>query len=223
MYEGRNMLDHKTGIWYEEINEPYALHFDNWYYVNYYIEKALVAISDVLAKDKYEVQKYTKPAVYYHIKVEQLLLGVAQIDDRFYAKNENREDLVYNRTVYNYTKQRFPTLTKKEFRNFVVHIFDPNKTHIKAFKQVGGFNFFDSDTETELAGEYIHGKYQNIALDLVNNLIWIKEKSNDYIPKKISIVDLQKELEDLKTTNDTIGSYCGFSSIYGVKEKILND
>lgn len=206
------MLDHKTGLWYEETNEPYAFYFDNWYYINYYIEKALIAISDILNKDKHEIKKYTKPAVYYHIKIEQLLLAVAQIDDRFYAKNEKREDLVYNRNAYNYTKQRFPTLTKREFRNFVVHIFDRNKTHIKDFKQVGGFNFFDSDTEIELRCEYIYGKYQNIALDLVDNLIWIKEKSNDYIPTKISIVDLQKELVALKETNDSIGNYCGFES-----------
>lgn len=201
------MLHHKTNVWYEVSNEPFEIHFDNWYYLNYYIEKGSRAICDIMNKDENEIKKYSCLAVYYHIKVEQLLISIKQINDRFYAKNEKREDLTFNRDSYNYSKSRFPTLTNSSFRNFIVHIFERNLQHIYDFKAVGGFNYFDSSTDVKLRNEYINGKFQNIALDLINNNIVIKEKKSNYNPQYLNIELLKNELDDLKKTNDMIGSY----------------
>lgn len=204
------MLDHKTNIWYEIQNEPYEIHFENWYYINYFIEKGSIAIYDILNRDENEIKKYSCLAVYYHIKVEQLLISIKQINDRFYSKNEKRDDLVFNRESYNYSKSRFPILTDATFRNFIVHIFERNSQHIDDFKALGGFNYFDSSTDDKLRNEYINGKFQNIALDLVNNNIVIKEKKSNYNPRYLNIESIKNELDDLKKTNDIIGSYILF-------------
>lgn len=204
------MLDHKTNIWYEIQNELYEIHFENWYYINYFIEKGSIAIYDILNRDENEIKKYSCLAVYYHIKVEQLLISIKQINDRFYSKNEKRDDLVFNRESYNYSKSRFPILTDATFRNFIVRIFERNSQHIDDFKAVGGFNYFDSSTDDKLRNEYINGKFQNIALDLVNNNIVIKEKKSNYNPRYLNIESIKNELDDLKKTNDIIGSYILF-------------
>ena len=115
--------------------------------------------------------------------------------------------MVFNRESYNYSKSRFPILTDATFRNFIVHIFERNLQHIDDFKAVGGFNYFDSNTDGKLRNEYINGKFQNITLDLVNNNIVIKEKKSNYNPQYLNIESIKNELDDLKKTNDIIGSY----------------
>ena len=48
------------------------------------------------------------------------------------------------------------------------------------------------------------------ALDLVNNNIVIKEKKSNYNPRYLNIESIKNELDDLKKTNDIIGSYILF-------------
>lgn len=173
--------------------------FEVWYHINYFLEKSLIAIKDILEKDEYEIKKYSNPCVYYHIKVEQMLCGCDQIINYI---NKGADLNILQLKVDDFPLLR---LADGTFRNFFMHIDDRNENFVYKYGFVGGFNVINSSDKND---QYFNNVHQNVALDLVNKMILIKDvrkKANGRLKddeiKVLNIISLEKELKNIKTIN----------------------
>ena len=196
----------------DSIGDNNLYHLDNTYYIRYHSQKALYAINKI--KEKKDLSDLEKASFYYHIHVDMLFNAIGMINDRFVLKEkkygeEFKNNIIRNQREYEFNDNNYPLLSDKSFRNFIEHIDERGEKLIKYKKYYGTFNFVHPDMDTNLIDGLLNiSKPQNNLLNLLDysyNIIDIVD--NKPVEKKISILELEKEIRIINFHSNKIWSY----------------
>lgn len=177
------------------------------YYLHFQLISALVSLDHINNCKYSDDSSFESKAQYYHYYVDHLLYSLGQISERFRMKinPSNKEKNFYarrsaNRVNYGFDEVNFPILSNKNFRNTIEHIDEHNLNVINTYNGVGGFNYIDEDTNSELKEALL--KKRNIhtyTLDLLSKQIYIGRNDT---PLTLKLDDLNHELIELKNRVD---------------------
>ena len=212
------MYDPITGAWIANANEKFEEHFETTYYLKYNIEKALYSLDKILMK-KIDYSEFTNRCAYYHFYIDSLFNAVGHIRRRFYNENICQDRIERNRSEYNYCAIstdgskicNYPVIGNDKVRNFVEHIDEKDEVLIDKGLYNGTFNVIyngmNLKTKKELQNDE---RKQNNLLNLITKeykVLNIDTKTKEVHEYRINLMDLKKELENLKGHNDSIWGY----------------
>lgn len=210
------MYNPNTGEWSENAKEDFKEHFETTYYLKYNIEKAIYSLEKIM-KPKIDFSEFSNRCVYYHFYIDNLLNAIEHIRRRFFNNNANQERIERNKKEYNYTlisKQRneicnYPIIGDNKIRNFIEHIDERDEKLMNIGMYYGGFNVIYKGMNRQLKIDLLNNeKQQNNLLNLLTkeyNILTIEKGIvKDY---KLNLVELKKELKELKKINDRIWIY----------------
>lgn len=190
------MLLPDTGAYADCSDKMYELETN--YYLHFHIKSALVSIDFLLNPIINVLGCFENKAQYYHYYSEHLLYSVGQISERFRIDNRNtdyNERRKTNRQNYEFTEAKYPILSKKAYRNTIVHIDERDIDLIKTKDAVGGFNYIDNEIPTELRSILLSNRDTHIyTLDLLSQNLLI---TNDGTQLTMNLNELKHELFQL--------------------------
>lgn len=182
------------------------------YYLQFQIDSALISI-DYITNCGYDINSIFKSkAEYYHYYLDHLLYSIGQIANRFKPVNNKtknaeaiNERVIANCKNYQFSESKYPILSNKLYRNTVEHIDEYNVGTIINHKGVGGFNYIDNDTDTDLIEFLRKDKSKHIyTLDLIVGEVYIQREETEL---RLNIASLKNELEELKVSVECLFEY----------------
>lgn len=170
------------------------------YYLNFYIESALISIKKIRELESNDIALFGNKYQYYHYYTDHVLFAMGQINNRFKStKNDSnslRERKQANRKNFKFAEEQYPILSDKNGRNTIEHIDEYNQMTIDALNGVGGFNVIGLETDDELIQCLRTNRSTHpYTLDLVGERILIFRKGAEI---DISVLELERELNSLK-------------------------
>ena len=211
------MYDPITGAWIANANEKFEEHFETTYYLKYNIEKALYSLDKILMK-KIDYSEFTNRCAYYHFYIDSLFNAVCHIRRRFCSKKINKDRIERNREEYNYCVNNssggatcnFPIIGNEKIRNFIEHVDERDEELIDREIYNGTFNVIYNGMNLKIKKDLLSNqKKQNNLLNMITkeyHVLNIDNKTKEVYECKINLIDLKKELEELKKYNDDIWS-----------------
>lgn len=212
------MYDPQTGAWTDNANDDFTEHFETTYYLKYNIEKALYSI-EMLLKTKINYSDFSNRCVYYHFHIDNILNAIGHIRRRFFNNKINKERIERNKKEYNYVfidsngkkKYKYPIIGNNEIRNFIEHIDEKDEELIKRKIYNGSFNVIYKGMNIRMKKELLDDKRkQNNLLNLITKeykILTIDSKNDQIKEHTINLIELKKELEEIKKINDKIWFY----------------
>lgn len=212
------MYNYNTGEWTENGNDDFKEHFETTYYLKYNIEKALYSLNKIL-KLKIDYSEFSNRCAYYHFYIDNLLNSVGHIRRRFFNNNADPDRIERNNREYNYSSTdeygkficNYPIIGDNQIRNFIEHIDEKDEALMKIGMYNGCFNVIYRGMNQQLKTELLNDeKKQNNLLNLLTKeykILTVVDKNNSVKEHKLNLIELKKELEELKKINDKIWNF----------------
>lgn len=206
------MYDYKSGAYiYSEkkFENENIYQMENWYYIKYNTKKALYALDKLFDNYNGEIQE---KCFYYHVYLDLLFEAIGMIINRFNPQKKKGNIVLQaenNCIEYDFSKEKYPLLNDKKFRNFIEHIDEKDETLSDNKLFFGMFNLIYPDMDTKLKKELLDAKkQQNNLLNLENMTYTILNSYNNKIKKKtIDLNELKKELIEINRISEDIWYY----------------
>ena len=196
-----------SGIYSYDEDSKYD--FEISYQLRYLISSSLFDIDGIFCEIEEMQSRFENKTVYYHYLVDDLLVKLGLINERFVPKDrcssEKVDRINKNKKNFQFTPTEYPILSDKKPRNLIEHIDDRACTMMKT-GSVGGFNVLFIESSCDLIKDVMnHREKYPITLNMIDNTIMfydLKEKPN--YKYDISLDELKVELEKLKKNVDII-------------------
>ena len=197
------------GIYLHDEDSNYD--FEVSYQLRYLISASLFDIEGILCEIEEMQKRFENRIVYYHYLVDDLLVKLGLINERFVPKDrcssEKVDRINKNKKNFQFTPTEYPILSDKKPRNLIEHIDDRACTMMKT-GSVGGFNVLFIESSCDLIKDVMnHREKYPITLNMIDNTIMfndVKEKPN--YKYDISLDELKVELEKLKKNVDIMSN-----------------
>lgn len=211
------MYNPNSGGWRENGADNFIEHFETTYYLKYNIEKALYSLSKIM-ESEINYSEFSNICVYYHFYIDNVLNAIGHIRRRFY-NNADSERIERNRKEYNYNSTdkegnltlNYPIIGSNTIRNFIEHIDEKDEKLMKNKLYNGCFNVIYEGMNKEMKEELLNNeKKQNNLLNVLTkeyNILNIEKDTGDIKEYKLNLVELKRELENLKKINAKIWDF----------------
>lgn len=210
------MYNPNTGVWMNNKKDDFKEHFETTYYLKYNIEKAIYSLNKIMNK-KVDYSDFSNRCVYYHFYIDNLLNSIGHIRRRFFNSNAKKERIERNRKEYNYLRAdeqgnitcNYPVIGDNSIRNFVEHVDEKDEKLMSKGLYYGTFNVIYKGMNLQFKKELLDDqKKQNNLLNLLTKEYMILTVEDDIIKEyKLDLIELNKELKELKKINDEIWSF----------------
>lgn len=212
------MYNYELGTWTQDGTDDFKEHFETTYYLKYNIEKAMYSL-DKIMKSKINYSEFSNRCTYYHFYIDNLLNSIGHIRRRFYNTAIKAERIERNKKEYGYNLTdndgnkvcNYPIIANNEIRNFIEHIDEKDEKLMELGIYYGSFNVIYKGMNNKIKTDLLNNKRkQNNLLNLISKeykILTIDQETNSIKEYKLHLVELKKELEKLKNTNETIWKF----------------
>ncbi len=191
------MTDLRDGVYIDSAERNIYL-FDNTYNIKYNSQKGLYAVEQITKMSG----EGNEDCFLYHVYIDLLFEAVGMLNDRFIKKEKSKiPEKIIDVNIKNYTfdKIKYPIISRKDIRNFIIHIDERYYDLIRANNYYGTFNVIFKNMEDDIENDFLRkDRPQNNLLNLKEMKYRILDPNNgdgEAIFKEVNLMDLKGELE----------------------------